>query len=163
MKDYPEPDATVEGGLLAKLAFIYPHKATNIKEALLPLPENGSVPALPGWRWIHTPGHSPGHVSFFRDSDKTLIAGDAFITVRQDSLYQVLLQKEEINGPPRYLTTDWTAAWESVKNLELLQPSLVIPGHGNAMKGEVLHDGLKRLVEDFDRLAIPDHGKYVDE
>jgi glyoxylase-like metal-dependent hydrolase (beta-lactamase superfamily II) len=161
MKDYPEPDATVEGGLLAKLAFIYPHKATNIKEGLLPLPENGSVPALPGWRWIHTPGHSPGHVSFFRDSDKTLIAGDAFITVRQDSMYKVLIQSKEVNGPPRYFTTDWEAAFDSVKKLQELQPEVVVTGHGKAMEGNELREGLKNLVENFNELAVPDHGKYV--
>jgi len=162
-KSYPAPDPSVEGGLLAKISFIYPIAPIDIKNNLYPLPTDHTVPHMPGWVWVPSVGHSPGHVSYYRGSDRLLISGDAFITVRQDSLYQVLLQKEEINGPPRYLTTDWTAAWESVKNLELLQPSLVIPGHGNAMKGEVLHDGLKRLVEDFDRLAIPDHGKYVDE
>src|SRR5690554_2905933 len=162
-KAYPKPDASVEGGLLAKISFIYPTDPIDIKTHLLPLPTDHSVPHMPGWVWIPSAGHSPGHVSFYRGMDRALVSGDAIITVRQDSLYQVLLQKSEINGPPRYLTTDWGAAWESVKNLSLLQPSLVIPGHGNAMKGEVLHDGLKRLVEDFDRLAIPDHGKYVDE
>ncbi|RYE43220.1 MAG: MBL fold metallo-hydrolase, partial [Hyphomicrobiales bacterium] len=38
------------------------------------------MPGLPEWRWIATPGHSPGHVSFYRDRDGTLIAGDAFVT-----------------------------------------------------------------------------------
>ena len=35
---------------------------------------------MPGWRWIHTPGHTAGHVSLYRDSDRTLLAGDAFVT-----------------------------------------------------------------------------------
>jgi len=162
-KAYPAPDPTVEGGLLAKISFIYPIEPIDIRSHLQPLPTDHSVPHMPGWVWVPSVGHSPGHVSFYRGSDRYLISGDAFITVRQDSLYKVLVQKEEVNGPPRYLTTDWQAAWESVKNLELLQPSLVIPGHGSALEGEVLHEGLKRLVEDFDRLAIPNHGKFVDE
>src|SRR5690606_19512491 len=29
--DYPEPDTSVEGGLLAKISSIYPHKAINIQ------------------------------------------------------------------------------------------------------------------------------------
>ena len=160
-KPYPKPDPSVEGGLLAKVSFIYPTEPINIKENLFPLPTDHTLPHLPGWVWILSAGHSPGHVSFYRTEDGILLSGDAFITVRQDSLYRVLIQKEEINGPPRYLTTDWQAAWDSVKNLALLQPSLVIPGHGNAMEGVELKDGLKTLVEAFDRIAIPDYGKYI--
>ena len=40
---------------------------------------------MPGWRWVHTPGHTAGHVSLFRDADRTLIAGDAFVTTKQES------------------------------------------------------------------------------
>jgi glyoxylase-like metal-dependent hydrolase (beta-lactamase superfamily II) len=125
------------------------------------LPADGTVPFLPGWQWIHTPGHSPGQVAFFRDSDRTLISGDAFITVKQDSFYKVLVQKEEVCGPPVYLTTDWQAAYESVRRLEALQPQLVIPGHGTYMQGDELTQGLHRLVLEFDKLAVPDHGKFV--
>ncbi|MEO6546847.1 MAG: MBL fold metallo-hydrolase [Ferruginibacter sp.] len=160
-KDYPEPDTSVEGGMLAKISSIYPHKAIDISQVLMPLPTDGSLPYLPGWRWIHTPGHSPGHVSFFRDSDRILIAGDAFITVRADSFYKVLTQQKEVNGPPRYLTTDWQAAWDSVKALEALQPSIAITGHGTAMEGDELRSGLKKLVYEFETFAIPDHGKFV--
>ncbi|HEU0137719.1 MAG TPA: MBL fold metallo-hydrolase, partial [Flavobacterium sp.] len=135
---YPEPDPTVEGGMLAKISKFYPHEPIDITKVLLPLPVDGSVPALPDWNWIHTPGHSPGHVSFFRDSDRVLLAGDAFVTVRQDSLYKVLMQKEEVHGPPRYLTTDWPAAKTSVATLEALRPALVITGHGTHMEGSEL-------------------------
>lgn len=160
-KPYPKPDPSVEGGLLAKISFIYPTDPIDIKTNLLPLPTDHSVPDMPGWVWVPSSGHSPGHVSFYRGMDRTLVSGDAISTVRQDSLYKVLLQKTEINGPPRYLTTDWKAAWESVKNLTLLNPSLIVPGHGKVMEGEALEGGLKTLVEEFDRIAIPDHGKYV--
>jgi glyoxylase-like metal-dependent hydrolase (beta-lactamase superfamily II) len=160
-KAYPEPDATVQGGLLAKISSIYPNEPVNISEALIELPEDGTIPELPGWKWIHTPGHSPGHISLFREKDRVLICGDAFVTVRQDSFYKVLIQEKEINGPPRYLTTDWQAAWESVKTLEALQPEYVVPGHGQSMQGEELREGLLELAEEFDTLAIPAHGKFV--
>jgi glyoxylase-like metal-dependent hydrolase (beta-lactamase superfamily II) len=160
-RDYPEPDPTAEAGLLGKISSFYPHKAINITPALHQLPENGIVPGLTDWKWIHVPGHSPGQVAFSRDNDRTLIAADAFLTVRQDSLYKVLIQKEEVNGPPRYFTTDWIAAAESVRRLAELGPQLVIAGHGQAMEGDELRDGLRNLVENFDTLAVPDHGKYV--
>jgi len=162
-QDYPEPDASVEGGLVAKISMVFPHKAIDIKDVLLPLPDDHTVPHLEGWTWIHTPGHSSGHVSFFRKSDKVLIAGDAFVTVRQDSLYKVLLQTEEVNGPPRYLTTDWDAAKRSVIRLAALDPEIAVTGHGSAMQGEALTSGLKKLVDEFDSMALPEHGKFVDE
>lgn len=158
---YPEPDTSVEGGMLAKISSVYPHQPIDISGAVLPLATNHSVNDLPGWKWIHTPGHSPGHVSFFRESDGLLLSGDAFITVRQDSFYKVLVQKEEVNGPPRYLTPDWKAAKESVRTLRDLHPRIVIPGHGSAMEGEELTEGLNKLADNFDALALPEHGKYV--
>ncbi|WP_412921708.1 MBL fold metallo-hydrolase [Mesobacillus foraminis] len=159
---YPEPDATVEGGLVAKMSPMFPNEPINLGSNVHSLPADGSVPHLPGFRWVHTPGHSPGHVSLFRDSDRALIAGDAFVTVKQESLYKVLTQQQEISGPPRYLTPDWKAAWDSVKKLEALKPSVAITGHGAPMAGELLAESLHRLVQEFDTIAIPDYGKYVD-
>ncbi|MCM3618393.1 MBL fold metallo-hydrolase [Sutcliffiella horikoshii] len=159
--DYPEPDPSVEGGLVAKMSSYFPNRSTDLSGHVQALPADGTVPGMIGWRWIHTPGHSPGHVSLFREADRTLIAGDAFVTVRQDSLYKVLVQQQEVCGPPRYFTTDWKAAWESVKKLEALKPRVAVTGHGTAMAGEELAKGLAELVEDFESVAIPDYGKYV--
>lgn len=161
-KSYPEPDGTVEGGLLAKISPMYPNEPIHLGNAIQALPENQEVPMLNEWKWIHTPGHSPGHVSFFRERDGVLIVGDAFITVRQDSFYNVLMQTPEVNGPPRYLTTDWDAARNSVERLAKLSIKTVVPGHGPAMSGEKLQEGLMKLVREFDQLAIPDYGRYVD-
>ena len=158
---YPEPDVTVEGGMLAKISSLYPNEPINVSMALRPLPEDGTVPFMPGWRWLPTPGHSPGQVALFRDRDRTLISADAFITVKQDSFYKVLMQKEEVCGPPVYLTTDWPAAYESVKKLAALQPELVVPGHGTYMAGAELSTGLNNLVQNFQELAVPDYGKFV--
>lgn len=162
-KAYPEPDPSVEGGMLAKISSVYPHEPINIKQVLKELPSDQTVPWLPEWKWIHTPGHSPGHVSLFRERDRALIAGDAFVTVKQDSLYKVLVQKKEVHGPPRYLTTDWNAAWDSVRKLGALQPNITVTGHGSAMEGEELRTGLLTLMEKFESMAIPDYGKYVKE
>jgi glyoxylase-like metal-dependent hydrolase (beta-lactamase superfamily II) len=158
---YPEPDASVEGGLLAKLSFLYPNEPVDIHEVLQMLPADGSVPFLPAWKWMHVPGHSPGQVALFRESDGLLISADAFITVKQDSLYRVLFQKEEVCGPPVYLTTDWDAAYESAKRLAALDPQIVISGHGTAMQGEELKDGLEKLITNWMEEAVPEHGKWV--
>ncbi|MEH7495067.1 MBL fold metallo-hydrolase [Neobacillus niacini] len=162
-RSYPEPDPTVEGGLVAKMSPMFPNEPINLGKHIQILPSDGSVPHLSGFRWIHTPGHTPGHVALFREEDRFLIAGDAFITVKQDSLYKVLTQEMEINGPPRYLTTDWQAAWESVRTLEALQPTVAVTGHGMPLSGEMLANGLNKLVREFEQIAIPDYGKYVNK
>ncbi|GIP27090.1 MBL fold metallo-hydrolase [Paenibacillus sp. J23TS9] len=160
-KSYPKPDPTVEGGMLAKLSFAFPHEPLKLGSWVHSLPDDGSVPGLPDFRWMHTPGHTPGHVSLFREKDRMLIAGDAFITVRQDQLYSVLTQKMEISGPPRYFTPDWDAAHESVKKLEALRPAFAVTGHGSPVSGEQLMDGLHMLAQRFGELAVPDYGKYA--
>lgn len=38
---------------------------------------------MPDWQWIHTPGHTEGHISLFREKDRVLLAADAFTTVKQ--------------------------------------------------------------------------------
>ncbi|MCT2536524.1 MBL fold metallo-hydrolase [Aquibacillus koreensis] len=162
-KSYAEPDPTVEGGMVAKMSPLFPNEPIDLGSSIEKLPSDGSIPHMPDFKWVHTPGHTPGHVSLFREKDRALIVGDAFVTVKQDSLYKVLTQEQEINGPPRYLTTDWKAAKESVDKLEALKPSVAVTGHGKPMSGEQLTNSLAQLARDFDRIAVPDHGKYVDK
>lgn len=159
--DYPEPDGTVEGGLLAKISPIYPNEGIDLGPNVNKLPASGTVPEMPAWKWVHTPGHTPGHISLFREEDRALIAGDAFITVKQESLFKVLSQTQEISGPPRYLTPDWQSAWDSVRQLHKLNPAIAITGHGLPMTGEELTINLEKLVNEFDTIAIPDYGRYV--
>lgn len=135
-KSYPEPDATVEGGMVAKMSPLFPNEPINLGKHVEGLPEDGSVPHLPAFRWIHTTGHAEGHVSLFREGDKVLLAGDAFVTVKQDSLYKVFTQEQEISGPPRYLTPDWEASEQSVKKLAQLHPTIAVTGHGLPLSGE---------------------------
>ncbi len=159
-KAYEEPDSTVEGGLVAKLAGFFPNEPIHLSTHVHVL-EEGTVPFLSEFQWLHTPGHSPGHISLFRKRDGALIVGDSFITVRQDSLFKTFVQKEEMSGPPRYFTTDWPLAYESVKKLQRLNPKLAITGHGVPIKGDKLKQGLDELIEHFNEIAIPDYGKYV--
>lgn len=160
-KNYPDPDGTVEGGLVAKISPMFPNEGVHLGNHVKPLPDNGELPYLSEWKWIHTPGHSDGHISLFREKDRTLIAGDAFITVKQDSLAKVLVQEREVNGPPRYLTTDWQLAKKSVEKLAALHPRVAVTGHGLPMEGEDLEQGLTKLVNEFDTIAVPDYGKFV--
>ncbi|NOU70762.1 MBL fold metallo-hydrolase [Paenibacillus sp. LMG 31458] len=159
--NYPKGDSTVDGGLVSELSPLFPNHGIDIGNHVHPLPANGIVPGLTGWQWIHTPGHTPGHISLFRAKDGSLIAGDAFVTVKQESLYKLFTQEQEISGPPKYSTTDWQAAWDSVRKLQDLHPYLAITGHGKAMNGEELSRELGRLAEDFEKIAIPEEGRFV--
>jgi glyoxylase-like metal-dependent hydrolase (beta-lactamase superfamily II) len=158
---YPPPDPSVGGGLMARMSALYPRKPIDLGSRARPLPANGDIPGLPSWRWIATPGHSAGHVSLFRERDRTLVVGDAFCTTKQESFLAVAMQRPELHGPPAYFTTDWQAARESVELLAMLHPTVVAPGHGPSMSGEATAQALTALAERFDEVALPDHGEYV--
>jgi glyoxylase-like metal-dependent hydrolase (beta-lactamase superfamily II) len=158
---YPPPDPTVGGGAMAAMSFLYPKQPLDLGSRVQALPTDGSVPHLPGWRWYHTPGHTPGHVSFFREEDRLLIAGDAFVTVKQESGTAVWEQRQEVHGPPAYFTPNWPQARQSVALLADLKPHIAATGHGIPMHGTQLLQQLQQLVEHFDEVAVPKHGRYV--
>jgi len=158
---YPKPDPNVGGGVMSVLSKLFPRGPLDVSQWLRPLPEDGSVPFMPGWRWVHTPGHSVGHVSFWREADRSLIAGDAFITTAQESAYAVAAQEPELHGPPMYFTPDWQKAGASVTALASLEPEIVVTGHGRAMQGPAMRTALHQLAEQFDRVAVPRDGHYV--
>lgn len=158
---YPPPDPSVGGGLMARMSPLFPRDPTHVGDRLRLLPADGSMPGMPGWRWLHTPGHTPGHVSLWRESDRTVIAGDAFITTAQESAYAVATQEVEMHGPPMYFTPDWISAKASVEKLAALAPEIAVTGHGQAMRGPLMREALTALAREFDRVAVPEHGKYV--
>lgn len=160
---YPPADPSVGGGLMSSLSWAFPRGPINLGSKVQALSEGGNLPVLADWQYIHTPGHAPGHISLFRERDRVLIAGDAFVTAKQESAFSSLTQKKHLSGPPMYFTNDWTAAEESVKELARLQPDVAATGHGVPMRGEELKQGLKALADDFKNQALPKHGRYVDD
>ena len=159
--NYPPPDSSVGGGAMAYLAFIYPKSPIDIHRVIELLPADGSIPGLMGWHWIYTPGHSPGHVSFFREEDRVLLVGDAFVTRDGESAIAVMTEEQEVHGPPNYYTPDWGSAHHSVETLLHLEPKVAASGHGMPMKGEKLYWQLEDLVKYFWIKAVPKHGRYV--
>jgi glyoxylase-like metal-dependent hydrolase (beta-lactamase superfamily II) len=158
---YPAPDPTVGGGMMAAMAPLYPRGPIDVSRWLQSLPTDGTIPHMPGWRWIYTPGHTQGHVALWRESDRALIAGDAFITTAQESAYAVMVQRMELHGPPMYYTEDWAAARDSVRDLSDLEPELVITGHGRAMQGAEMRRALRELADRFDEVAVPEHSEGI--
>jgi len=161
--DYPPPDPTVGGGLMARLSPLYPERGIDLGDRVRALPSSRAVPGMPGWRWMHTPGHAPGHVSLFRESDRILIAGDAVTTTKQESVFSVMTQRLELHGPPAYFTIDWEKARRSVAAIATLQPAVLVTGHGASMEGPSVARELSALARDFDRRVRPKQGRYVSQ
>lgn len=162
-EDYREGDPTVDEGFIAKISSVFPHQSINLGNRVAPLSSDGYIPKMEGWRWIHTPGHSKGHISLFREADKILVVGDAFTTVKQESLLSVLSAKDNVKGPPAYMTTDWEAAKRSIEKLKNLYPAIALPSHGDVLKGEELAKHLQHLINHFKEEAVPDKGKYINK
>lgn len=158
---YPPADPLVGGGAMALLSPLYPRSPVNVEQRLQPLPQDRSVPFMPGWTWLHTPGHAPGHVSLWRAADRCLIAGDAIVTTGQESVYEVMTQRPEMHGPPRYLTPDWDEAQRSVVQLAELKPELIITGHGQPVRGANMRARLQQLADNFKEIAVPEGRPYA--
>jgi glyoxylase-like metal-dependent hydrolase (beta-lactamase superfamily II) len=158
---YPPPNAGAGGGAMSLLSPMYPRDPIDLGARLRALPEEGSsIPELPDWELIHTPGHTAGHVSFYRLKDGVLLVGDAFCTTKPESFFEAALaQKAELHGPPAYFTSDWSAAGESVRKLARLNPTIVAPGHGKPLSGESVPDALRTLAANFDAIAVPENQK----
>jgi glyoxylase-like metal-dependent hydrolase (beta-lactamase superfamily II) len=163
ISSYPPPDPSVGGGLMSLLSFTYPKGPIDVADRLVVLPEDGTIPDLPEWRYYHTPGHAPGHISLFRQRDRLLLVGDAFVTTCQESAFSVMLQKRELHGPPKYFTYNWGSAERSVKLLADLEPDIAATGHGKPMAGDELRRSLRHLAQHFNELAVPGSGRYVED
>ena len=155
---YPPGDPTV-GGFLALLGRFFKAQTFDLGDRMRTL-QPGEVPGLPGWEWYHTPGHSPGHVVFFRREDGTLLAGDAVVTMNLNSFFESAIKHRRVCGPPAPFTADWTAARESVKHLAELRPYTIAAGHGVPVSGDRAVMQLAELATNF---PIPRKGRYVRE
>jgi glyoxylase-like metal-dependent hydrolase (beta-lactamase superfamily II) len=163
VSSYPPPDPAIGGGGMALMSWVLPIGPEDFSDVFVEISEHDGIPELADWQVIHTPGHAPGHISLFRESDRTLLSGDAFVTTNQNSLTSIINQTEEVHGPPAYFTCDWEAAEESVRKLALLNPMNVGTGHGVSMRGPDLQQALGLLVSEFRERSIPSEGRYVKE
>lgn len=82
-----------------------------------------------GFQVLDTPGHSAGHVSFWRESDRVLIAGDVVNTMHPFTM------KRGIREPLDVFTPDPPENRRSIKRIAELEPSLLLAGHGPPVRG----------------------------
>ena len=155
---YPPRDPTV-GGSLAFMSRFFPAQLPNLREAVQALdPTDAAVPYLPGWRWLHVPGHAPGQIALFRAADRTLLGADAFATCYHDSVPAILLGLPKISRAGTPFNYDWEAARQSVQTLADLGPLAIGCGHGPVVTGAYATTGLRDLADHY---PLPAQGRYV--
>lgn len=81
-----------------------------------------------GFEVLFTPGHSPGHVSFWRASDRVLICGDVMWGNNP------FLMRGEPREPFTLLSPDATENRHSARRLAELEPAVVCFGHGPVLR-----------------------------
>ncbi|GAB2955838.1 hypothetical protein GCM10027048_22320 [Hymenobacter coalescens] len=159
---YPPADPTVDGGgTLAIAARFFPPQSFQLSDLVQPLAtDNDEVPYLPSWRWLHVPGHAPGQVALFRESDRTLLGADAFATANHESVPALLMQRPQISVAGAPFNYDWQQVRASVQQLAALAPQAVGCGHGPVIQGAAASTGLRELADHF---PMPAHGRYAQE
>jgi glyoxylase-like metal-dependent hydrolase (beta-lactamase superfamily II) len=96
-----------------------------------------------GWIAVTSPGHTPGHTSYFHPGLRALIAGDALGSVH----------KGQMRAPEPMFTEDNEMAARSVRKLAALEPEVICFGHGPELFGatEPLHRLAERLMVEGER------------
>jgi hydroxyacylglutathione hydrolase len=97
-----------------------------------------------GFVVVHAPGHTPGHVIYFRESDRVAVAGDLLANIH------FLTWRPGLREPPRIFTVDAEENRRSIRKLLDLRPRMICFGHGPPLR-DVL------LLEEFvsRREAVP--------
>ncbi|WP_162176628.1 MBL fold metallo-hydrolase [Deinococcus frigens] len=78
-----------------------------------------------GFTVIETPGHTPGHASFFRERDRVLIQGDVLRNTNMTNLQPGLAE------PLGLFTVNPALNRASARKVAALKPSLILFGHGS--------------------------------
>jgi hydroxyacylglutathione hydrolase len=94
-----------------------------------------------GFTVLDTPGHSPGHVSYWRESDRVLVCGDVMWG------YNPFLFSGAIREPFPILSPDPALNRKSARRLAALEPALVCFGHGAPLRDT------QRFVDAVQRLS----------
>jgi hydroxyacylglutathione hydrolase len=81
-----------------------------------------------GFEVLHVPGHSPGHLAYWRESDRSLILGDVLFGLHPATGVPGL------HLPPDPFTPDQAQNRESARRLAALEPALVCFGHGPPLR-----------------------------
>ncbi len=100
-----------------------------------------------GFRVIHFPGHAPGLIGLWRESDRVALVSDVVYFI--DSARLKPLPEGEASVPHPAWSWDHARAKESVRKLAALEPRVVAAGHAEPLRGENLRETLERAAEKY--------------
>ncbi len=83
---------------------------------------------LNGFEVLETPGHSKGHVSLWRESDRVLIAGDVLTNMN------ILTLQAGLHEPLKVFTLDSVQNRKNIQRLAKLEPRIALFGHGAPLR-----------------------------
>lgn len=98
-----------------------------------------------GFKVIHFPGHAPGLIGLWRESDRVALVSDTVYFV--DSARFKPLPEGEASVPHPAWAWNHQQAKESVRKLAALKPRLVAAGHEHPLRGEDLSEVLLAAAE----------------
>jgi glyoxylase-like metal-dependent hydrolase (beta-lactamase superfamily II) len=100
-----------------------------------------------GFRVIHFPGHAPGLIGLWRESDRVALVSDVVYLI--DSGRLKALPPGEASVPHPAWDHDLEQAKESVRKLAALEPAVVCAGHAEPLRGENLRETLELAATRF--------------
>ena len=134
-------DAEGDGGMHYFDIWKVPPPARWTIPRLLPVWDGGPVQIagtveegdeVSGFKVVHIPGHSPGQIALWRESDRVALTADCFYTLDAGT---------GRHGAPRVplhgFNLDTEQARASIRKIAALEPSVAWPGHADPVTGDV--------------------------
>jgi len=101
-----------------------------------------------GFRVVHFPGHAPGLIGLWRESDRLAIVSDVVYLIDSARLGRPLPPGEASVPHPAW-AWDHAQAKESVRKLAALEPAMVCAGHERPLRGDNLRETLEAAAEKY--------------
>ncbi len=101
-----------------------------------------------GFRVLHFPGHAPGLIGLWRESDRVALVSDVIYLLDSTKMGRPLPEGEASVPHPAW-NWDHAKAKESIRKLAALEPTLVCTGHEEPLRGENLRPALERAAEKY--------------
>ena len=107
--------------------------------------------SIAGFEVVHLPGHAPGLIGLFRESDRLALVSDRIYTLDPQSG-----RKEPAHVPHPAFNQDTEQARASIRKLAALDPPTVWAGHADPVTGDVT-----LRSSSAPRPPRPDHARHV--
>jgi glyoxylase-like metal-dependent hydrolase (beta-lactamase superfamily II) len=100
-----------------------------------------------GFRVVHFPGHAPGLIGLWRESDRIALVSDVVYLIDSVRWLGKPLPEGEATVPDPVWAWDHAKSKASVRKLASMEPAMVGAGHEGPLRGENLRPALERAAE----------------